>query len=266
MNRSGGSSPTDYPNTTPGPGVAGELLDRARAAKNDGMTDGGMRYGPQTDKALAELDSLSASMMSFDPLRHLAKRSDAIAFWINLYNAMVIHGAMSFHVLRRMTEVPRFFTRTVYDVGGQLFNLDAIEHGVLRANRGHPARLAMPQFMPWDRRQALVLRPMDLRIHFALNCGTVSCPPIRHYTPEHLDQELDLAARSFVAGGGVRVDPHGGGVLLSRIFLWYFLDFGWTRRQQLRTVIGFLDQEQRIVVNEAAKKHISYAEYDWSFA
>ncbi len=69
-----------------------------------------------------------------------------------------------------------------------------------------------------------------------------------------------------MAGGGVRVDPHDGGVLLSRIFLWYSLDFGWTRRQQLRTVIGLLDQEQRSVVNEAAKKHISYAEYDWSFA
>ena len=46
---------------------------------------------------------------------------------------------------------------------------------------GHPLRFGLGQWMPWDARRCLVVRPMDLRIHFALNCGAASCPPIRFY-------------------------------------------------------------------------------------
>lgn len=41
---------------------------------------------------------------------------------------------------------------------------------------------------------------MDKRIHFALVCGAKSCPPIRVYTPEELDEGLDAAAAAFCEG------------------------------------------------------------------
>lgn len=47
-------------------------------------------------------------------------------------------------------------------------------------------------------RQAV--QPMDKRIHFALNCGARSCPPIRVYTPEELEEGLDAAAAAFCEG------------------------------------------------------------------
>ncbi len=265
LNGSSGHSSVEFQRAGQGPEIAAELRDRALAAKSTGLTAQGMRYGPETKEALADLRCAAASLLGFDPMRRLTKRRDALAFWINLYNAMVIHGAMSFRIERGVMEVPRFFKRTTYNVGGQLFNLDVIEHGLLRANRGHPTRVALPQLMPWDRRWGLILRPIDARIHFALNCGAVSCPPIRHYTAKNLEEELDLAARSFVSEGGISLDPETGGVLLSRVFLWYMRDFGWTRREQLRAVIGYLDEEQQGVINAAAKNGIRYAQYDWSF-
>jgi hypothetical protein len=72
-----------------------------------------------------------------------------------------------------------------YNIGGAVYSLDDIEHGVLRANRGHPAAGGRPQFGPEDpRRRGLVVQELDPRIHFALNCGARSCPPIRVYTEE----------------------------------------------------------------------------------
>jgi hypothetical protein len=246
--------------------VAADLLDLARTAKAAGLTDDGMQYGPETDNALGELARLAESLTGFVPAGQLTSRSDALAFWINLYNALVIHAAMRFGVRGSVTEIPRFFKRAAYNVGGRSYSLDLIEHGLLRENRGHPLRLGLPQLMPWDRRRDLVLCPMDVRIHFALNCGAASCPPIRHYTPERIDRDLGLAARSFVTGGGVSVDGRTGGVLLSRIFRWYARDFGWTARRQLRTALEYLNPDQQNVLAAAAVNGIRYADYDWSFA
>ena len=44
------------------------------------------------------------------------------------------------------------------------------------------------------------VQPMDKRIHFALVCGAKSCPPIRVYTPDELDEGLDAAAAAFCEG------------------------------------------------------------------
>jgi hypothetical protein len=49
---------------------------------------------------------------------------------------------------------------------------------------------------------ACPLQPVDPRIHFALNCGAASCPPIRVYTPDKLEFGLEAAASAFCAGEG----------------------------------------------------------------
>ncbi len=66
----------------------------------------------------------------------------------------------------------------------------------------------------------------DPRIHFALVCAANSCPPIAFYNGEQLDQQLDLAMRSFLSGGGLHVERDSGTLFLSRIFKWYLGDFG----------------------------------------
>jgi len=252
--------------------MAGELLDRARDAKNAGLTADGMCYGKNTDQALAELSRVAILLAQFDPMsRHqglnyrLGTSATALAFWINLYNALVIHGAMYWRVKHSITEVRSFFKRTAYILGGRLYSLNVIEHGLLRANRGHPLRLFVPQLMPWDRRRILVIRPMDVRIHFALNCGAASCPPIRHYTAANIDNELELAAKSFTASG-VTIDSNRGGILLSRLFFWYACDFGWSKRAQLKKALQYLDDSQRSAIEAAVPNGIGYADYDWHFA
>lgn len=44
------------------------------------------------------------------------------------------------------------------------------------------------------------VKDMDKRIHFALNCGAKSCPPIKVYTPDTLEEGLQSAATAFCEG------------------------------------------------------------------
>lgn len=246
--------------------LSGRLLSLARVAKSAATTDSMMVYGPDVDKALADLRHEASALINLDPETQIRTRAEALAFWINLYNALVLHGALAMRVQRSMQELPGFFARAAYDVGGLRYSLDAIEHGLLRANRGHPRRLGVPQLLPWDRRRASIIKPMDVRIHFALNCGAVACPPVRHYQAEAIDAQLDLAARAFVNGGGVRIDPDRGEVFLSRIFLWYARDFGISKREKLRRLRPFIDETRRDKIEQAARhRGIRYDEYDWSF-
>ena len=81
------------------------------------------------------------------------------------------------------------WTKYAYNVGGLLFTLDEIEHGILRCNKGHPNN-KKAVFKESDDRKSLIMTTLDPRIHFALNCGAQSCPPIRIYQKEKLEQQV----------------------------------------------------------------------------
>lgn len=158
----------------------------------------------------------------------LNSREARLGFWINLYNALVVDAVIQENVTSSVTEswlgIVSFFQKAAYRVGGDRFSLTDIEHGVLRANSGFPY-FPGPQFSPNDPRLASVTQPMDARIHFALNCASKSCPPIGVYSPDWIDQQLDLAAKSFINADTV-LDIKNQLVSISMIFRWYWADFG----------------------------------------
>ena len=170
---------------------------------------------------------LTPQLRSLD-VSTLATREQRLAFWVNLYNVVIIDATVTFGVSRSVTEgrlgVVSFFRRAAYDVGGLRFSANDIEHGILRANRPHWA-IPGPQFGPRDPRLAWRVTPLDPRIHFALNCASRSCPPIGVYDAQGIDAQLDLAVASFVAND-VGIDTRAGRVRLSSIFKWYAGDFG----------------------------------------
>jgi hypothetical protein len=205
----------------------------------------------------------TARLAGFDPA-DLDSRERKLAFWINLYNALVVDGVIAFDVKRSVRDDLGFFRRAAYNVGGLRYSVDDIEHGILRANRRHffPT-LVLPQFGPDDLRLAFSLPEADPRIHFALFCGTRSCPPIAAYEPSRIDAQLDLAARSFVNDGGVAAGPDG--IRLSRIFHWYGRDFGG-RKGVLEFLVRYLDDgptRDRLLGSPRAPR-MRFQSYDWS--
>jgi hypothetical protein len=188
-----------------------------------------------------------------------------LAFWINLYNALVLDAVITFGVERSVTEgrlgVLAFFRRAAYLVDGQRVSLEDIEHGILRANRGNPFILGA-QFPAQDPRLAWSL-PIDPRLHFALNCGGRSCPPIRSYSAEKLDAQLDLATSGFI-DTSVEIHSEKKEITLSRIFQWYAGDFGG-RDGVIDFLIRYLPEDERrsFIIDSRSKLRLVYSDYDW---
>lgn len=207
---------------------------------------------------------LTKGLRSFD-LQSLKDRRQKLAFWINIYNAAVIHGVIGLGLKHSVKEVYNFFDRIVYEIGGYRFSLNDMEHGILRGNRRPPYRLLRP-FGKKDPRGKFTILPIDVRIHFALVCGARSCPPIGFYEAEQIDFQLQLAAESFINSPQVRILPEDNSILISMIFKWYKADFGGNDRAIADTILNFLDEgEKKNFLSENRDRvRIKYQPYDWN--
>lgn len=132
-----------------------------------------------------------------------AKRAEKIAFFVNVYNALIVHGTVALGAPASLLKRLSFFGDVRYRIGGHAFSANDIEHGVLRDNAASPASvgaligvhfLKKAQLPEGDARRGLRVSPLDPRIHFALVCGAKSCPPIKLYTPDNLEEGLQVRA------------------------------------------------------------------------
>jgi hypothetical protein len=216
----------------------------------------------------AEYCRCARRLQSFDP-ETLGSRAERLAFWINLYNALIVDAVIQFGVKCSVNEAPGFFWRAAYDIGRHRYCSFDIEYGILRANAPHPT-IPGPHFGSRDPRRKYSLDRLDPRIHFALVCAARSCPPIAVYDPAQIDQQLDMAARTFINNGGVEIDRTAGEVRLSRIFQWYAQDFGgrpWAlgdKRQLLNFIATYLTNEADREYGLQGKPAIHFQPYDWS--
>ncbi len=244
----------------PGAGreIAGRLMRAARALLARGDREGMPYARIAASPEFAAYRALTRELRGFDPAT-LQGRPERTAFWINLYNALVLDAVISFGVTTSIRETPGFFHRAAYQVGGHRFALDEIEHGLLRRNRPAFPRLP-PPFATDNPRVALGPGALDPRVHFALNCGTRSCPPVAFYEAEYLDAQLDAAASSFINAEGVRVEKDGS-VTLSPLFASYAEDFGGAEGARA-WVLRYLSD--RTLRSRVAAGPLRTGAYDWS--
>ena len=147
---------------------------------------------------LCETRRSSRSLRNRDPAE-LETRDDRLAFWINVYNALVLHALIEFRIRGNLLDHRWIFRSARYAVGPYLLSLDDIEHGILRGNKSTPF-VPSKTFAASDLRRALAITDPDPRIHFALHCGAKSCPPVAAYDPQNIDDQLGSAARAFLGG------------------------------------------------------------------
>lgn len=211
--------------------------------------------------AYAALRDLTRALPTCRP-ETLGDRPHRLAFFINLYNVLILDALLRYRPQGSLLEDRGFFRRAAYNLGGLRFSADDIEHGVLRGNRRHPF-LPLPPFGPGDPRLRVAVRPPDPRIHFALVCGARSCPPIAFYDGERIESQLDQAASAFINGAGARYEPESGTLWLSRIFRWYQGDFGG-RAGVLATVARYTTDDRLRASLAQGRVRVRYLPYDWS--
>lgn len=205
----------------------------------------------------------AAGLKEFDPST-LSTLQEKKAFWINLYNTIVVQGIVELGIRESVKEIRRFFKDIAYEIGGFLFSADDIEHGILRANRRPPYGI-LPRFRRDDPRRSFSLDKVDPRIHFALVCGSRSCAPIRFYRAGLIEEQLEQAARSFVNSSEVIIAPEENRIFLSQIFDWYKADFGG-RRRALEFVLRYLDMDEKVqfLKDNLNRIRLEYLFYDWN--
>ncbi len=190
-------------------------------------------------------------------------RAQRLALWINTYNMLVAQGITALEIRRSIWDVPDFFDRVRLCAGNLVFSLNEIEHGLLRGNRPHPLSTVAP-FPSDDPRLAHAITPLEPRIHFAINCGARSCPPVRTYDPERLDEQLDEATRAFV---NREVTLEGGTVTASPIFQWFRADFEEAPGGLTGFLVRYLeDSPARRAIVAHGLGDIAWRPYDWSVA
>lgn len=190
------------------------------------------------------------------------------AFIINVYNLMIKYAQIKVGVPSSNLERASFFTKIMMDIGGNTFSFNELENGLLRANAKAPYAIRKT-FRENDGRAKLALAKVDRRIHFALNCGAKSCPPVKKFTSKDLEEELRIVALSFCEqDDNVKIFPKLNELRLNTIFKWYRPDFAPSVSDLTRNLIEFMRGEKKTMlskmVDEKRVIKITFNDYDWT--
>ncbi|TKY69118.1 disulfide oxidoreductase [Spatholobus suberectus] len=191
--------------------------------------------------------------------------NETLAFFLNLYNAMVVHAIIRVGCQEGVIN-RRSFSDFQYLIGGHPYSLSTIKNGILRSNRRSPYSLIKP-FGTGDRRLEHALVKMNPLVHFGLCNGTKSSPKVRFFSPYRVAEELRCAAREFFENDGIEVDLEKRTIHLTPIFKWYSADFG-QERNILKWIINYLDANKAglltHLLGDGGHVNISYMSFDWS--
>ena len=172
------------------------------------------------EKSFDDLLLTLASVNPSDLEKQLSDDTHKNAFWINIYNSF-------FQILRKHEHLkqPKIYTAKRMTIAGKPISLDDIEHGILRRFRYKYSLGYLPDIFIDTQFKKWAVSAVDFRIHFALNCGAKSCPPIAFYSAEKLEEQLELSTKAFITNE-TQVDQQKRTFSISRLFLWFLKDFG----------------------------------------
>jgi len=224
-------------------------------------------------KSRQQLDAFHKAIAQLDPEQFEAwPDNDKIAFWINVYNSLTLQAIIDHYPIQssfgKSLRFPRnsirqiggVWTKLKFDVMGREMSLEDIEHETLRKQFNEP------------------------RIHMALVCAAMGCPPLRNepYLARRLDEQFGDQTRRFLANPEkFRIDTAGRRVYLSPIFKWFGDDFvptyGTARpfgsndyysnkeRATLNYIHQHLDKDDaRRLVHRKEPQRVRYLDYDWT--
>ena len=213
--------------------------------------DGGRRFDyaglkadeEQFDAYLGALADADLSALSSNEIQ---------ALFANAYNAYTIATILD-HVsadgafdIESIRDVPDVFGRKDHTVGGFLLSLDNMEHNVLR-----------PLFK-------------DPRFHFAVNCASISCPPLptRAFTGDEIDEQLDTVTKNALTNPDY-VSVDGDTLLVTKIMDWYGSDFVdpeyiGSEKSLQEFIAKYATAEVReLVAAHADSVSVKFRDYDW---
>lgn len=193
--------------------------------------DGLVNYmGFKQDKAA--LDNYLSMLSTQEPTKQWSVQ-ELLAYYINLYNAYTVDLILDNYPVKSIKDINSPWIRGIVPIGKNILSLGGIENGILRKMK-------------------------EPRIHFAINCASISCPNLLNeaYTASKINEQLDKASWNFVNGD--KNELNANNLKLSSIFDWYAKDFTVNGEPN---VIAYINQYSEVKINSEAP--IKYLEYNW---
>ncbi|MEQ8239190.1 MAG: DUF547 domain-containing protein [Cyclobacteriaceae bacterium] len=201
------------------------------------------------EQAIQKLANLDSEFLT-KALNSDAKKK---AFWINVYNGLIYAQLSQNRDLYNDRDA--FFNNKSLIVAGIALSFDDIEHDILRKSTWKYSFGYFPNFFSGDFESENEVNSLDPRIHFALNCGAESCPPVRVYHFKDIHQQLDYSAKSFLSNTSDYKKSENS-VSVSPLFNWFRGDFGG--KNGIHEMLEKYD-----VIPLSSKPEIEYQEYNW---
>ena len=236
----------------------GDLVDHGAftSVLREVVVDAGVDYARLQDRAPA-LDAYLEQLARVSPeALEGAGTNELLAFWINAYNACMLDRVIEHYPIERaggltrlknavagrpansVWQIPDVFTAPHCTVAGEERSQDQIEHEIIR--------------------------PMgDPRIHFAVNCAALSCPPLvaDAYEGARLDDQLDARVRAFIDAPAHFVLDDGV-LRVNKVLDWFGDDFGGPEGVKA-FFAGYLAGDARAMLEDDGTR-VEYFEYDWT--
>ncbi len=210
-----------------------------------------------TDHGLVDYDGLSRDYLFRTYLRQLAEAdparlstaADNLALLCNAYNAMVIDGVITHKIRDSVTNYRRdgkdFFALSEHIFAGHTISLNHLEHELIRKRFHEP------------------------RVHVALVCAALSCPPLRSeaYVGRRLASQLEDQSRLFANRPMfVHFDADKNVLQLSPLLQWYGDD--WKDQGGFLSWLAGLVKDETLgnALKKAARGELEIAwfDYDWT--
>ena len=220
-----------------GPPPSHEIWDDLLAQHVDGI--GLVRYEGFEHNRI-QLQSYLQSLSQHPP-NDTWSTNEKMAYWINAYNAFTVELILMHQPVQSIKEIggdiPMINTTwdiQFFEIEGIPFDLNTIEHLILRKEFDDP------------------------RIHFAINCASMSCPKLldEAYRGDSLNNQLNQQTKEFLLDSDKNYFEDGRFVI-SPIFKWFSEDFG-----SVTDIRSFIESQSGLDLGNT--KSFTYSVYNWS--
>lgn len=203
-------------------------------------TDGTVNYkGFVTDKEHLEA---YLTLLSNNPPKDSWSKNEVLAYWINAYNAFTVKLIVKHYPVESIKDLGGaiYKVNTSWDIkfiniGGEELDLNNIEHQKIRGQFKEP------------------------RIHFAVNCASISCPRLRNeaFTADKLNAQLTDQTKYFLSNKVKNDLSDPTKPKVSKLFTWYSGDF----KVNGKSVIDFINLYSKTKIPEGTS--LDYLDYNW---
>ncbi len=162
--------------------------------------------------------------------------NESMAYWINTYNAFTIQLIIDNYPVKSIMKINggKPWDLAFIEINNKKYTLNNIENDILRKE--------------YD----------DARIHFAINCASISCPKLatKAYEAVTLEKQLTESTKDFINNTSKNnLSPTV--IAVSKVFDWFKDDF-----KSYGGIIPFINKYSNIKINSNAG--VTFKDYNWN--